>query len=175
MHLWLAKDLYSFNRFKTITQAYLNKTSIRAIIIVCDLTEVNKTNFFKGTVAAHCNEKFSQHIKIVVGSKLDAITTKEPEVLLMQIAKEHGCFYQSVSAKTGEGITELFDMLANALFFDAIDDNAIPPFNSQKRELLLDALNRIEDKWERNFFFLIQGSGFYKRSEIIIRRYCWCL
>ena len=102
-------------RFKNITKNYLNGAN--GIIFVCDIT--NKTSFevLKSWLYDARELASPETEMIIVGNKIDLNEARQvPFDLIKEFAKKYNMEAFETSAKTGEGVDEIFIALTQKLF-----------------------------------------------------------
>ena len=114
LQIW---DTSGQERFRTITRAYYR--GARAIILVFDLTDhktfANVKEWYKDAMEEQvANEEGDNPILVIVGTKNDlgrAVSAKECRTFTTDI----DAFYTETSAKTGDGIHDIFQLVADQL------------------------------------------------------------
>jgi len=133
LHIW---DTAGQERYRSLVPKYSQGS--KAVIIVFDVSDIESYDAAKSWV----EEAIDQHAKRVkyyfVANKIDL----EPAVDLekvSQYAKENDLSYFQTSAKTGSGIRELFEAVAN-------DVSAMFPMNSADPDGILIAEGKKSSK-----------------------------
>ena len=106
--------------FRSITRSYYRNSAV--VLLVFDVS--NRDSFAKinrwlnevRNMNTHCNPKV-----YLVGNKSDIPNREVLKVVAEEYATENGLLYHETSAKTGEGVKELFDKLSIEVVGDIID------------------------------------------------------
>lgn len=110
LQIW---DTAGQERFRTITQSYYK--GAQGIILTYDVTEPKSfksiTNWIK-QIDSHAQPNVC---KILVGNKCDKSDRKISQEDGRTLAEENGMTYFETSAKTGNGIEEAFEFLAQSI------------------------------------------------------------
>lgn len=113
LHIW---DTAGQERFLHINRMYYRDSDgVLFVFDVGDRKTLDKVDFFWGDFKEYENEE-RPAVKFLVGQKSDK--TREREVSRQQaeeVAARYGVQYLETSAKTGDGVQQLFDVLAAQL------------------------------------------------------------
>ena len=102
-------------RFKNITKNYLNGAN--GIIFVCDITSKNSFEVLKSWLNNAKELAAPETEMIIVGNKIDLNASRQVSFeLLKEFGKKHNIEAFETSAKTGEGVEEIFSALTRKLF-----------------------------------------------------------
>jgi len=110
-------DTAGQERFRTLTSSYYRNAD--AIIIVYDVANQESFDDVDGHIVEGC--RYSQRSeKFLVGNKIDledqrVITTEQGK----ELADKHSIYFTETSAKSGEGLEELFNVVAKRLMGQA--------------------------------------------------------
>lgn len=108
--LW---DLAGGDSYHDTASGYLRGAS--GALVICDLTRANTTPSLRQYITQL--RTFNPQVALfLLGNKLDLTAEREISTETLQtLSEEFGCPYLLTSAKTGEGVTEAFEQLADLL------------------------------------------------------------
>ncbi|EDR21539.1 hypothetical protein, conserved [Entamoeba dispar SAW760] len=109
LQLW---DTAGQERFRNVTSSYYKGT--QGCLVVYDVSDIESFNKITHWVQEYQNEQEIAFI-IIVGNKIDLpskVTNEQAEAA----AKEKGYQHMRCSAKTGEGVNEIFETLAKGIY-----------------------------------------------------------
>jgi len=110
-------DTAGQERFKNITKNYFR--GAHGIILVYDITKKATFDVLKTWLIAAQNSVPPETEMIVVGNKIDLKDKREVDFkFLKEFGLKHKIDFFETSAKTGEGVEEIFTCLINKLFMN---------------------------------------------------------
>lgn len=108
-------DIEGSTRFQGIAPSYLQ--GAKGALIVSDVTRQASMQSLKSHVQLFQSINPRSHV-IIALNKVDLITDQEKEILFRSIPAEFACLkvlVKATSAKTGEGVDEIFQTLAHQM------------------------------------------------------------
>lgn len=120
-HIW---DTAGQERFLHINRMYYrDSNAVLFVYDVCDAKTFEGVEYFWNDYRDH-QTSASQVVTVLVGNKTDkvrdrCVSTEQG----VELAQKLGAFFMETSAKTGENISKLFDVIAERLVTEKADGN----------------------------------------------------
>lgn len=113
------------DRFHSIITSYYRNISY--LIIVYDITNLDSFNSIKDIIRnyRHYTNNYDTPM-LILGNKNDLKPREVDLTLLEQLALEYDCLYQECSAKTGENIDNIYDIIIDNII-GLLNENKIKP------------------------------------------------
>lgn len=114
LHIW---DTGGSERFRTMVSLYYRDAAAAIICYdVTDETSFESVNYWVGEMERNAGENF---VMALAGNKIDSVTSGNaravPLEMSRKVARQHNMVHEDTSAKTGQGIVELFGELAQRI------------------------------------------------------------
>ena len=116
------------DRFHSIITSYYRNISY--LIIVYDITDIKSFYAIKDIIKDYqfYTNKYDTPI-LILGNKSDLNQREVDLTLLEQLALEYDCLYQECSAKTGENLNNIYDIIVSNII-NLLNVNKIKPTDS---------------------------------------------